>query len=309
MRPLLIDTDTASDDVVAIIMALREPRVQVEAITVVAGNLPLDDAVRNALIAIEEARTYAPPVYRGVERPFLRPLLTAESVHGQDGLGDMNHAPPRLLLTDGHAVDAIIAAAQRHAGQLEIVTLGPLMNLALACLKAPEIVPLVKRVTIMGGTGFGGGNITPTAEFNLYVDAAAAHIVLNSGLPLTFVGWDMSTGEAFLPAAELEALVATGSPVAAFCVRCNATLREYNRRTWGKEGIDFADPVAMAVALDPSIMTDSIHAYGSVEHQSELTYGQLVIDSFNLLERAPNATFARAIDAARFKALLRRLIV
>ncbi|MFQ3647882.1 MAG: nucleoside hydrolase [Anaerolineae bacterium] len=309
MRHLLIDTDTASDDVVAIIMALREPSVRVEAITVVAGNLPLDSAVSNALIAIEEARSYAPPVYRGVERPFLRPLLTAESVHGQDGLGDMNHPPPRLLPAHGHAVDAIIDAAHRCAGQLEIVTLGPLMNLALACLKAPEIVPLVRRVTVMGGTGFGGGNVTPTSEFNLYVDAAAAHIVLNSGLPLTFVGWDMCTGEAFLPIAELDELVATGSAIAAFCVRCNATLREYNWRTWGKEGIDWADPVAMAVALDPTIMTDSVYAYGSVEHQSELTYGQLVIDTFHLLERAPNATFARAIDAARFKALLRRLIV
>lgn len=309
MRPLLIDTDTASDDVVAIIMALREPSVNVEAITVVAGNLPLDQAINNALIAIEEARTYTPPVYRGVERPFLRPLVTAESVHGQDGLGDMNHPPPRLQPAHGHAVDIIIDAAHRHAGQLEIITLGPLMNLALACLKAPEIVPLVQRVTVMGGTGFGGGNITPTAEFNLYVDAEAAHIVLNSGLPLTFVGWDMCNGDAFLHAAELDALVATGSEIAAFCVRCNATLREFNRRTWGKEGIDFADPVAMAVALDPSIMTDGVHAYGSIEHQSELTYGQLVIDPFNLLERAPNATFARAIDAARFKALLRRLIV
>ncbi len=309
MRHLLIDTDTASDDVVAIIMALREPAVQVAAITVAAGNLPLDHAVRNALIAVEEARTYAPPVYRGVERPFLRPLLTAESVHGQDGLGDMNHPPPRLQAAPGHAVDAIINAARRFPHQLEIVTLGPLMNLALACLKAPDIVPLVQRVTVMGGAGFGRGNVTPTAEFNLYVDAEAAQIVLNSGLPLTFVGWDMCTEEAFLSAAELDELSASGSEIAAFCVRCNATLRAFNQRMWGKDGIDFADPVATAVALDPSIMTDSVRAYGKVEYQSELTYGQLVIDMYNLLERAPNATFARAVDGARFKALLRRLIV
>ncbi|XWX03022.1 nucleoside hydrolase [Aggregatilineales bacterium SYSU G02658] len=307
MRHLLIDTDTASDDVVAIIMALREPTVQVEAITVVAGNLPLDYAVRNALIAVEEARTYAPPVYRGVERPFLRPLLTAESVHGQDGLGDMNHPPPRLQAAPGHAVDALIDAARRFPHQLEIVTLGPLMNLALACLKAPEIVSLVQRVTVMGGAGFGRGNVTPTAEFNLYVDAEAAQIVLNSGLPLTFVGWDMCTEEAFLSADELDEL-ASSSDVAAFCVRCNATLRAFNQRMWGKDGIDFADPVAMAVALDPSIMTDSVRAYGKVEHQSELTYGQLVIDTYHLLKCAPNATFARAVDGARFKALLRRLI-
>ena len=309
MRHLLIDTDTASDDVVALIMALREPTVRVEAVTVVAGNLPVDLAVRNALIAIEEANTYAPPVYRGVERPLLRPLVTAESVHGDDGLGDMNHPPPRLEAAHGHAVDCIIETVYRFPKALEIVTLGPLTNLALACLKAPEIASLVKQVTIMGGTGFGKGNITPTAEFNLFVDAEAAQIVLNSGLPLTFVGWDMSTGDTFLPAAELDALLATGSPVASFCVRCNAALRAYNQRTWGKDGIDLADPVAMAVALDRSIMTESIQAYAAVEHKSELTYGQLVIDAYGLLGRAPNATFCRAVDAPRFKALLHRLIV
>lgn len=308
MRRLLIDTDTASDDVVALIMALRHPAVQVEAITVVAGNLPLDLAVTNALIAVEEARTYAPPVYRGVARPLLRPLVTAENVHGEDGLGDMHHPPPRLTAAEGHAVDQIIALARRYPHELEIVTLGPLMNLALACLRAPEIAQLVKQVTIMGGAGFGMGNITPVAEFNLYVDAEAAQIVLNSGLPITFIGWDMSTGAAFLTAEDLAVLEASGSPVAAFCVRCNAALRAYNRRTWGKDGIDLPDPVTMAVVLEPTIMTESIRAFATVERTSETTYGQLVIDPYSLRGLPPNATICRAVDAARFKALLRELL-
>lgn len=308
MRRLLIDTDTASDDVVALIMALRDPTVHVEAITVVAGNLPLDLAVTNALIAVEEARTYAPPVYRGVTRPFLRPLVTAENVHGADGLGDMNHAPPRLTAAVDHAVDQIIALARRYPHELEIVTLGPLMNLALAYLRAPEIAQLVKQVTIMGGAGFGMGNITPVAEFNFYVDADAAQIVLHSGLPVTLVGWDMSTGETFLTPADLDALLATGSEVAAFCVRCNAALRAYNHRTWGKAGIDLPDPVTMAVVLEPSIMTASIRAFATVERHSEATYGQLVIDPHHLLGQPPNATICRAVDALRFKALLQQLL-
>lgn len=308
MRHLLIDTDTASDDAVALIMALREPSVRVEAITVVAGNLPMEQALKNALICVEKAATYAPPVYRGLSKPLLRELLTAEFVHGADGMGDMNLPDPSLQPADGHAVDQIIALAHRYPGELEIVTLGPLMNLALACLKAPEIAGLIKRVSIMGGSGFGPGNVTPVAEFNLFVDAEAAQIVINSGLPLIFVGWDMSTGDTFVTQAELDALRATGSAIAEFCVRCNATLLEYNAASWGKVGIDLPDPVTMAVALDPQLITRQLHAHVSMEHKSADTYGQLIIDQYRLLQRPANAILCQEVDAAGFKAMLFRLL-
>lgn len=308
MRRFLIDTDTTSDDAVALIMALREPAIRVEAITVVAGNVPLPLAVKNALISVQVADTYAPPVYAGVAKPLLRELLTSEFVHGADGMGDMNLPEPTLQVTEGHAVDQIIELTQRYPHELEIITLGPLMNLALACLKAPEIATLVKHVYVMGGNGFGPGNMTPVAEFNIFVDAEAAQIVLDSQMPLTFVGWDVSTDETFLTQADLDALLATRSQVAEFCVRCNAVLKQYNADAWGKVGIDLPDPVTMAVALYPEIVTRQLSAYVTVEHKSTNTYGQMVIDQHGLLDRPANATICQQIDAVRFKQILQDLL-
>ncbi|MCB9451189.1 MAG: nucleoside hydrolase [Anaerolineaceae bacterium] len=308
MRRLLIDTDTASDDAVALIMALRDATVQVEAITVVAGNVPLDLAVKNALISVEMAGTYAPPVYRGVTKPFLRDLFTSEFVHGEDGMGNMNLPEPRSQAAAGHASDVIIALARQYPHELEIVTLGPLSNLALACLKAPDIAGLVKSVFIMGGCGLGPGNITPVAEFNIFVDAEAAQIVANSGLPLTFVGWDVSTDDTFITQADIDALLATGSKIAAFCVRCNAVLQQYNADSWGKIGFDLPDPVTMAAALYPDIITRQIDAYVHVEYRSEACYGQVVIDQHNLLQRPANACICLGVDARRFKEILFRLV-
>lgn len=309
MRHFLIDTDTASDDAVALIMALRDDSVCVEAITIVAGNVPLDLAVKNALTSVEVADTYAPPVYAGAAKPLLRPLFTAEVVHGEDGMGNMDLPEPNLQLCEGHAVDKIIELAHQYPNELEIVTLGPLTNLAIACAKAPEIANLVKQVYVMGGTGLGQGNVTPISEFNIYVDAEAAQIVLNSGLPLMFVGWDASTDETFINEDDIAELRATGSPIAEFCVRCNQTLIEYNLASWGKVGFDLPDPVTMAVALYPDIITHQFEAYCAIEHKSETTYGQTVIDQHNLLKQDPNATFCIEVDAAKFKSHLFRLIV
>lgn len=309
MRRFLIDTDTASDDVVALIIALRDPNIHVEAITVVAGNLPLDRAVTNALISIEQAGTYAPPVYRGVGKPLLRPLVTSEFVHGSDGMGEMNLPPPTLTAALGHAIDQMIEIVGRYPGEVEIVTLGPLTNLALAVLKAPDMATQVKQVTIMGGQGRGAGNMTPVSEFNIYVDAEAAQVVLQSGLPLRFVGWDCSTDETFITQADIDRIHATHSARAAFCVRCNQTLIEYNARSWGKVGFDLPDPVAMIAALYPDVITEEISAYCAVEHKSEATYGQLIIDEHRLLNRPPNATVCLKIDAHRFKEILFERIV
>lgn len=309
MRHFLIDTDTASDDAVALIMALRDDSIKVEAITVVAGNVPLELAVRNALISVEVADTYAPPVYRGMGKPLMRDLFTAENVHGQDGLGDVGWPDPKLAAADEHAVDKIIETVQQYPNELEIITLGPLTNLAMACLKAADVMQLVKNITIMGGAGFGPGNITPVAEFNIFVDAEAAHIVATSGLPITFVGWDVSTDATFVTEAELEQLLATGSPIAEFCVKCNTTLKQYNMASWGKAGIDLPDPTAVAAALFPDIITKQLSAYVSVEHHSPTTYGQVVIDRDNLLKQPPNATICYEIDAAKFKSLLFKLVV
>lgn len=304
MRRIVIDTDTASDDAVALIFALRDDRAQIEAITVVAGNVPVDTGVKNALIAVEMAATYKPPVYRGCSKPMMRDLFTSEFVHGSDGMGDMHLPDPALRAMSGHAIDKIIELVTHNPGEIEIITLGPLTNLALAYLKEPRIAQLVKHVFVMGGGGFGPGNITPVAEFNVYVDAEAAQIVLTSGMPLTFVGWDVSTDETFINQADMAYLLGTGSPIAQFCVRCNEGLRLHNEEVWGQSGFDLPDPVTVIAALYPEIIVKQSTAYSFVEYRSADTYGQMVIDGNHLLKRPANVTICHKIDAARFKEIL-----
>lgn len=172
MRHILIDTDTGSDDVWAIIAALRATEdVHVDAITVVCGNVPLEICVKNALIATEVADTYFPPVYSGMSRPIVKEkLFSADYVHGSDGLGEMNLPYPAHQPEKQHAVDALVEHIMASDGELELITLGPLTNVAMAYLKEPAIAKKLKKLWIMGGTGYDQGNATPAAEFNVYVD-------------------------------------------------------------------------------------------------------------------------------------------
>jgi len=306
MRRILVDTDTASDDAVALLMALREPEIKVEAITVVAGNCPLDTCVKNALIAIERARTYIPPLYAGMSGPLLRKLFTAESVHGKDGMGDMNLPAPAHQKQPDHAVDALICTARQYQGELEIITLGPLTNLAMAILREPRLAEWIKRVYIMGGAGLGPGNITPVAEFNFFVDAEAAHIVMDSKLQKTVVGWDVCMAKTFISRSDIEHLNSLGE-LGQFAVRCNATLVEFNKQ-WGKDGFDLPDPTTVAAALYPEMITRQFDAYSYVEFKSERTYGQFVIDSLRLTSESPNARIIAEIDAEMFKSKLFHLL-
>ncbi len=301
MKRFLIDTDTASDDAVALILALREPQIKVEAITVVAGNVPLPLAVKNALTAITVANTYQPPLYVGMARPLLRDPFTAEFVHGQDGMGNMALPEPDICPQPEHAVDALERIIEENPGQLELITLGPLTNIAMLCLKAPETVKKLQRITIMGGAGLGPGNITPVAEFNAYVDAEALHIVLHCGAPIFLVGWDVSMGTAFISAAEAEQLLNSGSEIARFCIRCNQSLQAFNFKRLNKHGFDLPDPATVAAAIYPDIILETFDAYTCVEYKNDSSYGQVIIDQMNLLSQPPNATICRAIDGPKFK--------
>lgn len=309
MKKLIIDTDTASDDAVAIIMALREPEVCVEAITVVAGNLPLHLGIKNALISVEKAGTYEPKVYAGCAKPVLRELLTSEFTHGEDGMGNMALPEPRLTIEDEHAVDAMLRILEENEeNTIEMVTLGPLTNIAVACLKAPETMKKLKRLTVMGGAGLKSGNMTAVAEFNLFVDAEAAQIVIDAGLPIYFVGWDASMGECFINEADLKYLGESDSSIAHFCVRCNESLKEFNMERTGEVGFDLADPAAMAAALYDELTTN-YEAYCYVDYKSERSYGQLVIDYMHIEGKKPNATFCSRLNGEGFKEKLFKLII
>ncbi len=309
MRRFLIDTDTASDDAVALIMALREPDIHVEAITVVAGNLPLPLTVKNALLSVEMADTYRPPVFAGMAKPLLRDLFTSEFVHGEDGMGNMDLPEPGMAAEREHAVDALIRILSGTPDELELITLGPLTNIAMVCLRAPEAIRKLRHITIMGGAGFGSGNITPVAEFNAYVDAEAFSLVLHAGVPITLVGWDVSMGTTFITADDIDYLLGTGSRTAEFCVRCNQSLQEFNWQRLRTVGFDLPDPATVAAAVYPDTVVDTVDAYTYVETRSETAYGQVVMDTMHLLKRKPNATICRSLDGRRFKERLFRAII
>src|ERR1700724_4330902 len=200
-RTLLIDTDTASDDAVALIMALRSKEARVAAITVVAGNVPVAQATSNALYTAELCYANV-PIYAGAESPLRRKLVTADWFHGADGLGDHGYKPAKRRAEQGHAVDALIETVQKNPG-IEIVTLGPLTNVAMALQREPKLAASVRRCVVMGGAPCCVGNVTPAAEFNIWVDPEAARIVFHSGLPIELIGWQLSRGDAVVGETEI----------------------------------------------------------------------------------------------------------
>src|SRR6267378_3111843 len=216
LRAFLIDTDTASDDAVALIMALRAPDVRVVAITTVAGNVPVLQSTRNALYAVELCGANV-PVYTGADKPLLRTYQNATWFHGRDGLGDHNYPAPSQSAASGHAVDAIIEAVEANPG-IVIVTLAPLTNVALALAKKPDIATKVERCVIMGGAPCCEGNVTPAAEYNIWVDPEAARIVMRSGLPVELVGWQTSRGEAVVQEKDIERILGFDNNLARFAV-------------------------------------------------------------------------------------------
>ncbi len=314
-QTILIDTDTASDDAVALIMALRSKSARVIAITTVAGNVHVQQATRNALYTSELCGVDT-PIYQGAGKPLARDLLIADWFHGKDGLGDHGYPVPRRGAEKQHAVEAIIATARNHPG-LTLVTLGPLTNIALALAQAPDLVHNVGRCVIMGGAPCCEGNVTPAAEYNIWVDPEAARMVFRSGLPMELVGWQLCRGAAVVGPADIEHIGNLGTPLANFAVECNSTARRAYRKQTGEDGISLPDPVAMAIALDPGIGCDSSDHYVDVETATELTRGMTVVDRLGvaadernraawaeLVDRVPKMKVYWAIDTARWKQAL-----
>jgi purine nucleosidase len=279
-RKLLIDTDTASDDAVALIMALRSPLVEVLGITVVAGNIGVEQATRNALLTVELCGANV-PVYMGAAKPLQRPLEPASWFHGMDGLGDVGYAPANPHPNPKHAVDAILNLANANPG-LEMITLGPLTNLALALQKDPLLGKKFSRCVIMGGAACCEGNVTPAAEFNLWADPEAARIVFLSGLPLELVGWELSRHDAVLNDADIQQLLALDTPLSAFAIGCNIRAREAYLEQTGEHGISLPDPVAMSILLHPELCLDQSEHFVEIETQGTFTRGMTVVDRLNV---------------------------
>jgi purine nucleosidase len=299
-RPFLIDTDTASDDAVALIMALRSPQIQVVAITTVAGNVDVHQATRNALYTAELCDSNV-PVFAGAEQPLRRAHANASWFHGRDGLGDHGYPPPRRAPEKQSAVDAIIDTVESNHG-LEMVTLAPLTNIALALQKKPAIAKKVSRCVVMGGAPCCEGNVTPAAEYNIWCDPEAARIVMRSGLPIELVGWHLCRGEAVLNPSDIQQVLSFATALAKFAIECNSHAQAAFLKQSGEHGISLPDPVAMAVALDPSIATSQSPHFVDVETENELTRGMTVVDRLNVAHDQRNRDVWSATLAAGQKA-------
>ena len=301
MRRLLVDTDTAADDPVALVMALRHPDVRVEAITVVAGNVPVDQGVQNALYTLELLKERV-PVFRGAEAPLLAPLKTSQFIHGEDGMGDIGLPLQGREPHPGHAVDALLETAACYPGEVELVTLGPLTNVAMALHKDPSFARKVKGCVMMCGASDHLGNITPVAEYNVWVDPEAAKVVFSSGMPLKMVGWDISRKHAVFTPDESAKLRGVGTPLAEFCV----DIQRVVLNQWDG-GFELPDPIAMAVALDPAIATRTERRFVAVETGGEWCRGQTVVGRHEITgvsEYEPNVEVVEEASRERFLELL-----
>jgi purine nucleosidase len=300
VRTFLIDTDTASDDAVALIMALRAPDVRVAAVTIVAGNVGVRQATRNALYTAELCDANV-PVYPGAERPLLRPYQDATWFHGRDGLGDHDYPAPKRSAEKLRAVDAIIQVIESTPGIL-LVTLGPLTNLALAVSRSPSIVENVSRCVVMGGNPCCEGNVTPASEYNFWVDPEAAEIVMRSGLPIELVGWHLCRGQAVLGEKDIEQVLSFGTRLARFTIESNSHARVALRTQTGEDGICLPDPVAMSLALDPTIGKDWGQHYVVIETQSEFGRGMSIVDRLHVAHDERNRDlWARALKGRTAK--------
>ncbi|MPM87812.1 Pyrimidine-specific ribonucleoside hydrolase RihA [bioreactor metagenome] len=316
MRKIVIDTDCGSDDAVAIMMALKSEEVRVEAITTVCGNVPLELATKNALMTIEVANGQRPPLFVGASKPLMRDLVTAVNVHGEDGMGDSDLIHPTIFQQEDHAVDAILRIVKDNPYEIELVTIGPVTNIALAIMKDPITMKKVKHIYSMGTAGFGRGNTTPVAEFNIYVDAEAYDVMLRAGIPLTIIGFDVCLGDAAMNKNDMDMLLASGKQEAIFAVECNHSLLKYNLKRSGEHIVDLPDAVAMGVVLWKEIVLESVDCYCKACIIDPSTYGQVIVDDGSVLgvsegfvSHKPNSKVCKTIDNIKFKDKLFQLLL
>ena len=303
-RRIIIDTDPGQDDAVAILLALASPEeIEVLGITAVAGNVPLPLTARNARIVCELAGRRDIPVFAGCDRPLERPLVTAEHVHGRTGLDGPVLPEPTMALQDAHAVDFIVETLRAEApGTVTLCPLGPLTNIATAFREAPDIVDRVAEIVLMGGAYFEVGNITPAAEFNIYVDPQAADIVFRSGAPLTVMPLDV-THKALVTKPRNEAFRALGTPVGRAVAEMTDFFERFDKEKYGSEGAPLHDPCVTAYLIRPELFSGRV-VNVEIETASELTMGMTVADWWGVTDRSPNATFMGDLDAEGFFALL-----
>ncbi|MGX9143384.1 nucleoside hydrolase [Mesorhizobium sp. 128a] len=302
-RKIIIDTDPGQDDAVAILLALGSAELEIVGISAVAGNVPLKLTEKNARKICELAGRPEIKVYAGAIRPLARELVTAEEVHGKTGLNGPQLPDPKMKLQGQYAVDFIVETLMKEeAGTITLCALGPLTNVALALIREPKIAPRIKEIVLMGGGFFEGGNVTPTAEFNIYVDPQAADLVFKSGIPIVMMPLDV-THKALTTAKRTQAIRKLGTRVGTATAEMLEFFERFDEEKYGTDGGPLHDPCVIAYLLKPELFRGR-NCNVTVETASELTMGMTVIDWWGVTKRPKNAMVMRDIDHEAFFALL-----
>ena len=309
MIRIIHDTDTAGDDATALMMALKASNANLEAVTVNCGNVAFDQQVENALYTIQVAgKSGKVPVYPGARHPLLREWETAESVHGKDGMGDSGFPRAKQRPEQKFAVDAIVDLVNSAPGEITLVATGPLTNIALAVRQDPSIAKNVKRLYFMGGTNQYIGNVTPAAEFNIWVDPDAAKIVFHSGMPTTMVGWEICMRHGLVDRPELDEIAGMSTTEARFFTTVNRRSVEFTKEMEGKDAAPCPDSITMAIVLNPAVATDVRRKFVDVDNESELSRGATYVDHLNILKREPNLEVVYSASERLFKEMLFRML-
>jgi purine nucleosidase/pyrimidine-specific ribonucleoside hydrolase len=301
--PIIFDTDPGHDDALALLLAARAPELKLLAVTTVAGNQTLDKTTLNARRVLTMADVHDVPLAAGMAGPLLRPLVTAAHVHGESGLDGYEFGPPTVEASPEHGVDLLIRTVRESPEPVTLVPVGPLTNVAMAFLRAPEIKAGLARIVLMGGAA-GQGNVTPSAEFNIYVDPEAAAIVFGAGVPITMVGLD-ATHQARIQPAERERIRALGSPVGRMAAELLAWYGQSHVRRTGREDPPIHDALAVAAVIRPDLL-ETRHVSVVIETAGTHTAGRTVCDLRDGADRdptidwAPNADVALGVDRDAF---------
>jgi len=301
-RPIIIDTDPGQDDAVAILLALASADdLDVLGITTVGGNVPLELTTKNALILVELAGRTDVPVYAGHAHPFDRPLVTAEYVHGKSGMDGANQPDPTTTVSDGHAVDFIISQLEDRPG-ITLCPLGPLTNIADVLQRRPDLADSIDQIVLMGGGHFEGGNTTPSAEFNIWVDPPAAATVFASGVDLVMMPLDV-THKALTSPERILAFENLATPAGRATAGMLSFFERFDIERYGSTGGPLHDPTVIAYLLDPTLFSAKFRNV-EIEVVSELTMGATVVDWWQVTGRKPNCFVVSDLDDERFFRLL-----
>lgn len=305
-KRIIIDTDPGIDDALAILLARASPEIQLEALTITHGNVTVEKGTRNALAVLELLGATHIPVAKGCSLPLVGPLLASDHVHGKSGLGTAKLPDPKTKPVAQHAVDYLIERFLNEPGEISLFAIGPLTNVALAIRKEPRFVSAVRELVIMGGSIREGGNVTPQAEFNIFADPHAAHIVFHSGIPITLIPLDV-THKTMLYLEQIDRLKPIQSPISRFIVESTSDYVHFTESKTGIPGCALHDPLTLATFIAPELLTLEKH-YVDVDISGGVSQGSTFADFYQTNGKPANMKVALDVRGEYFvKLFLQRM--